>query len=240
MLRLHGTVRLGPAGLTVLRHLTTLTALVLDGCKGITAAEALCDVGLLPPGLVVLALRAMPCGDAYAGCVAPTPSRPQLTRLELSGLTGCQAAQLRRLLGCCPRLSELNLTGSTELGEAAGLRHLVASCPSLTVLSLAGTRAGAGAGGVEHLAQLHLLRTLSMRGCTGVTDGTLLSFLGCSALQELDLAECPGITERGLAALLAASPPSLVCLDVSGCRGATRSALVGAPHHLRLRHTVVS
>ncbi|KAF8061950.1 AMY1.2 [Scenedesmus sp. PABB004] len=226
VLRLHGCAALGPGGLSALRALRGVTALVLDGCKAVAAAEALAQ-DLLPPALCSLALKALPWGNAFTGCVAAPACGGGLTRLELAGVSGVHCGQLRRLLGALPGLRELSLAGCPDVGDAAA-RHAAACTTRLEALSLAGTRAGGAV--VEALGGLPRLRSLCLRGAGGLAgDGAGLdaAVRALPALEELDLSDC-ALSAAGLARALAgaAAGGRLVSLDA---RVASLATEVSAP-----------
>ena len=65
------------------------------------------------------------------------------------------------------------------------------------------------------------LRTLSLRGCAGVTDAGLRTVAACCrALRTLDLADCRNVTAAGLQALVRASA-ALGRLELGGCPALT-------------------
>ena len=77
---------------------------------------------------------------------------------------------------------------------------------------------------------------LDLSGCTGITDvGFRHLAQACSNLQQLRLQLCdqPGLTAAGIASI-AECMPSLVSLDLSGCRQVTSDTIVaiatGCPH----------
>lgn len=231
VLRLHGSRGLTKQGLAALSNLSELHTLLLDSCKEVPAASFISQ-GLLPPKLASLSLRGLPFGNLFSGCISMPVCSMHLTRLELASLEGVHEGQLRRLLSFFPRLADLSLAGCSDVGDAA-MPHLP-MLGRLQQLHLGGTSVTGRA--FAHLAHLPELQTLVLKGCSQLCDAGLEQLLQVSTLEVLDVSDCAGVNEEGLAAVMH-TLPLLVRLDVSGCKSVSQGLAAACPHYLHLQHS---
>ena len=142
---------------------------------------------------------------------------PVLVYLNLNGcdlLTDASMVALARS-EASSLLTYLNLAGCFRISDAA-LASAVRQCPKLEQLSLCEQ-------GVSELTCQALgktcsnLRDLSLRRCTGVTDGDVWKVLrGCEKLRMVNLSGCGNITDRTCVSL-GGSAAELGHLDLSDC-----------------------
>lgn len=210
-LNLQNCVRLRPETLIVLREML-LTDLALGGC-GLLTDAALVHVRPLR-GLTCLSLERLEISDVgvlyLTDLIALSRLDMSWTRVGDAGLARlCALRGLRELLlsgtkvtdaGLArleqlPGLVELNLSG-TALTDA-GLRSLVA-VPSLEVLDLENTSVHDA--GLVHLGEMPNLRSLYLGG-TAITDLGLDLIARLTSVKEVDVTQCPRVTERGASTL---------------------------------------
>jgi F-box/leucine-rich repeat protein 2/20 len=125
---------------------------------------------------------------------------------------------------CCPRLSTLNLTRCTSVGDAA-IVALAESCPHLQELILFGCTKITSASVFQALAGCTSLRALNLSRCTRITDGGPEQTKGLQYLlsrmphlEELGLARLKRITNNGLSAIATAPcVKTLQFLDLTAC-----------------------
>eukprot|EP00884_Botryococcus_braunii_P017701 jgi/Botrbrau1/4614/Bobra.60_2s0098.1 len=191
-LSLYWILNLGSATLSAIGdRCSGLRLLNLSGCKKVDDASFRPALRALP-NLVELDLTRCVnlTDDAY---VAVAESCPQLRVLRLYACMRETDASLRAFgahlheltvidlcgahhitdegveaLGACHKLSHVNLTWAIQVGDA-GVTALAAGCPNLEELSLHGIP-GISDAAIEALSRhcQHCLRTLDVRGCSGV------------------------------------------------------------------------
>lgn len=230
VLKLHGCCSLGHRGLAALKQLKHLQSLTLDNCKEVHAAEIISQ-DLLPPKLQSLTLKSMPFGNAFSSCVNVPACAGSLTKLELSAVSAVHSGQLRHIINSFHNLVELSLAGSLDVGDAAVKQLVLLKLQHLNLAGVCITNHS-----MEQLMHLPELTALCLKGCNLITDAGLFVLPMYPALQEIDLSECTGVSQRGLKTVMQAVY-SLVRLDLRGCKAVTRELLQCCPHYVHVRHT---
>ncbi|PAA49575.1 hypothetical protein BOX15_Mlig018172g2 [Macrostomum lignano] len=164
----------------------------------------------------------------------------QLSELESVKLNGAQqltdsgVADLLSVHG--HRLRCLELYGCFKLSDrtAGSIGRL---CPGLTQLSLGACPRVRPRAALQAVQSLDRLRSLDLRGMSGLTDDDLLpAWPRLASLRSLVLANCNRLTDRCLPLGLAL--PALRLLDLCGCQRLTSAALAqlcrAAPRLARL------
>ncbi|XP_029823949.2 lysine-specific demethylase 2B isoform X2 [Ixodes scapularis] len=170
---------------------------------------------------------------ALAGIV-----RRQPTCLDLAW-TNVSAKQLSWLLPRLPHLRELGLSGCSAAAVVAALRSGV--CPGLRCLDLSWVE-GLGDQAVRDLvapdarSKPRLLVEVRLAGCD-ISD-VAVRLLGhqLPQLSRLDLSDCRGVTDMGIAVLGAAKASRLTALDVSRCANVSDTGLEALRRCSGLRH----
>jgi hypothetical protein len=142
---------------------------------------------------------------------------------------GCKSVDDEALaaLPAFPALRELTPIGFTD----AGFRH-VGGCTRLERLSCMYCRE-TGDAATEQIAQLHLRYYYA--GLTQITDRSLELLGRMSSLEQVELYECKGITDAGLAWL--AALPRLRELACEASPGVTLEGTKMFPAHVRVRYS---
>ena len=117
----------------------------------------------------------------------------RLSKLEVLDLSGNEVADLRPLIGL-PKLVKLNVSGN-QITETAA----VGTIGTLEELNLAGNRLSDFSG----LGKLSRLKTLDL-SATGVKDVVLSELSGLTGLQQLNLQENTGLSDRAVSTLKSA------------------------------------
>lgn len=172
-------------------------------------------------------------GHALAGVV-----RRQPCCLDLAW-TNVSAKQLSWLLPRLPDLQELGLSGCSAAAVVAALRSGV--CPRLRCLDLSWVE-GLGDQAVRDLvapdarSKPRLLVEVRLAGCD-ISDVALrLLAHQLPHLSRLDLSNCRGVTDMGIAVLGAAKASRLTALDVSRCANVSDTGLEALRRCVGLRH----
>lgn len=178
-------------------------------------------------------------------------SRRRVTALALAGIvrrqpccldlawTNVSAKQLSWLLPRLPHLRELGLSGCSAAAVVAALRSGV--CPRLRCLDLSWVE-GLGDQAVRDLvapdarSKPRLLVEVRLAGCD-ISD-VAVRLLGHQLpnLSRLDLSNCRGVTDMGIAVLGAAKASRLTALDVSRCANVSDTGLEALRRCVGLRH----
>jgi hypothetical protein len=198
-----------------------LTSLNLANCKLLTA------VGLTAafrhsPRLQRLNLHALNPSDALLEEL--TSSCPDLEQLHLSssnpfgGNRLLTDAGVLLLASRLPRLSQLNLQGSSNITDAC-LPSLVQGCPLMEKLNLGGCHRLTDAA-VRVLTQVDVpvhqsypsrLTHLSLFQCSAITDASVeLVAAHLPLLQHLDVHSCAALTDAALDVLMQPQPAAIV------------------------------
>lgn len=142
-------------------------------------------------------------------------SNNRLRCLRLSGHNNITAAGIGALGQRCKYLGELDVDccegfANDSLVSLQVLRHVhslnLSYCPQLQgVLAVPNWK----------------LQVLSLRACTALDDGALLTLLGlCQELRTIDLSECTNLTSRAFSSILRRRkemPPNLDMLNIKSC-----------------------
>ncbi|KAK8762920.1 hypothetical protein V5799_034472 [Amblyomma americanum] len=197
------------------------------------------------------------CKEWNRWCVEPGMwrrvdlSRRRVTALALAGIvrrqpccldlawTNVSAKQLSWLLPRLPHLRELGLSGCSAAAVVAALRSGV--CPRLRCLDLSWVE-GLGDQAVRDLvapdarSKPRLLVEVRLAGCD-ISD-VAVRLLGHQLpnLSRLDLSNCRGVTDMGIAVLGAAKATRLTALDVSRCANVSDTGLEALRRCVGLRH----
>jgi len=185
-LALRGLWQIGERGVRQLAKMKTLELLDLGGCTRIPATAFPLLAEL--PALSVLKLDECSLDDAALAALAVLPLKDQLKELSLSA----------------------TLDGSTSL-SANGLRKLTAFA-ALEKLNL--MRQAVDADLLESLATLALTR-LNLSGCKALDADSLMKLSACKTLSELELRQCPGLTEAALSEMREAAPEMKVIFELA-------------------------
>lgn len=156
-------------------------------------------------------------------------------RAALEGLSGLKDLSLAGCSGLTPAALAgwEGATGLTSLslaycGAYAWAAAPPSRLPSLTCLNLAG---GGGLTGLSGLSSMPSLAALNLARCDQLSDDSLKTVAGgLPSLTSLNIARCLLITSAGAAAL--GDAPSLVVLEIQGCRGIGDQGLLGLPTSL--------
>lgn len=197
------------------------------------------------------------CRDWNRWCTEPGTwrrvdlSHRRVTALALSGIvrrqpssldlswTSVSAKQLSWLLPRLPLLRELALGGCSAAAVVAALRSGV--CPGLRCLDLSWVE-GLGDQAVRDLvapdarAKPRGLVEVRLAGCDISDVAVRLLAHQLPLLGRLDLSNCRGVTDMGIAVLGAAKASRLAVLDVSRCPNVSDTGLEALRRCVGLRH----
>eukprot|EP00937_MAST-01D_sp_MAST-1D-sp2_P004346 g4346.t1 len=124
--------------------------------------------------------------------------------LRCLGLTECVSmtdTALATLGNYCPSLAQIQLNGCVNI-TTDGVRELT-KCRRLTIVDLRGCTGAVTSESVEALATLGLLERADLGG-TNITDDDVQTLVrGCTSLGQLNLFNCPHITDTTVEHLLA-------------------------------------
>lgn len=218
-----------------------LRMLQLSGCNKITS-KGLEETLKSGPNLTYLDLSRCSELEETGLCRLIRPFS-NLRNLNLSGCTHVGSDFLKALVIFCPRLEELNLSGC-PLVLSEGLEHLI-FLKDLKILVLCGCRIETrelmvlekysldmlDLSNCKHFAEkdlcYHIKKSPTLKifkaNNTSITDLTLRSLVAfCPDLSFLEIQECPGISDEGMA-LLSTRPDLLVSRDTKSVPDAPSS-----------------
>ncbi|KAH3743955.1 leucine Rich Repeat family protein [Pelomyxa schiedti] len=230
---------------SICQHCTNLNVLNLSYCQRVSDHSTL-RIPRSLPNLCVLDISGcirvtdktlLKIGQSYShtGQVAGPPSI--LSCIDLSGLPLITDEGVSVLaLGAAAKLAAVGLANCARLTEASVVALADKCGASLTSLNLDGSAAAATDRALQHVASwCTALQHLYASSCERLSDDGVLALARSPAcaprLESLHLADCPGVTEKSVAAL-AHSCAALADLDVCGCQGLTdegASRLSSAP-----------
>ncbi|MBK8099640.1 MAG: hypothetical protein IPK26_21250 [Planctomycetes bacterium] len=241
-------VAIGDAGAAAIARIPNLQVLELAFDGTLTAAGLAALAGV--PGLRSLGLRG--CGALTAAGLAVLGKCNKLERLDLRFVCGQTTGAPRkipaRFLDRIEVMLGTELVAAakpggggvddgvlTALAAVGSLRELdLVGCPSITVTGLRtlaplplrrlglSIRAGDAAAMVNELSPT--IESLSLAWSSQFDDAALAAIaVQLPHLRELDLAQCPLVTDAGLAALLERT--TLHRLTLRGCKGLTGAVL---------------
>ena len=241
-------------------HISALTAAGLErladlpnlgflGCEGhLCNDEAMRHIGAIPR-LRMLMGQGTVAGDAGFAALSRSQTIEYIWGRECPNLTGRGFAALsampalRGLAVSCkfvddaalstlprfPALSELMPMDVTD----GGFRH-VGRCEELEGLWCMYCRDTTDAA-TEHIASLSKLKTY-YAGQTKITDRSLEILSRMASLEKLEFWNCSGITNTGVARLVAL--PALREISLDGCRQVTPESIAVFPAHVRATYSV--
>ncbi|EQC39942.1 hypothetical protein, variant [Saprolegnia diclina VS20] len=192
---------------------STLVELCLDRLAiEVASAPASVDTAVLPPELFGALLRRLVAHEALTADLFARlgESLPLGTRVDLTDCADVDTGWLQALApSITASLMHIDLTRCTGV-ETLGREPLAAlrvaklsHCKNMSPLALHPLS------NATHLSVLHLA------GCALLRNESLGHLLSCTQLTDLDLSQCPSISDTGLFAL----PPSLRRLNLSQCSG---------------------
>jgi hypothetical protein len=142
------------------------------------------------------------CGTLTAAEMDAVCMHTALTDLDVSG---CRSINFQTL-SCLAQLQRLIAKGCNVADE--DLQHL-RSVRHLTDLDISGS-AVTTLQGIRHM---HLLRSLDLSNCVGLTDDGLRPLSQLPLLMTLSLKGCSNITEAGIVGL----PSTMTSINLVGC-----------------------
>lgn len=181
-----------------------LSDLCLRRCPALLGLQAVPSLAQLA-SLTRLDLSCCPTLDdeVLERLTAPRPHCAPLTWLDVSDGGRVSDRGLGLLAEAYPNLTYLSLQRNPRLTDG-GVEVLVRRCPVLQTLLLSGLTLLTDRS-VGILTVLHKgIRSLDLAGCSRLTDGALQSLGDCRQLECLDLSDCRGVGDRGVARLSSA------------------------------------
>ncbi|KAH9366516.1 hypothetical protein HPB48_018069 [Haemaphysalis longicornis] len=173
----------------------------------------------------------LPGDDAILSLLEGGPY-PSLERLCLYGSSWVTNKAIEHVTTMLPSLRELNVRFFCNVGDAAAMALLGERLPQLKVLSL--KKCGVSDAGLKTLAGLSegygpsrwgtTVTDLRLKRCERISDlGLEYVSRGMPNLVNLDLSECCGVTDGGVAFI--ADMASLKRLALCGCENVTRRGI---------------
>mmetsp|Transcript_15428 Transcript_15428/g.23272 ORF Transcript_15428/g.23272 Transcript_15428/m.23272 type:complete len:1050 (+) Transcript_15428:143-3292(+) len=231
---------------TIARHCPGIKHLILSGCDKITNI-GLRSLSMRCADLVTLdftnchllddlGLSTIACGCwkletlLLVNCTGVTDTGvgkvvkacPRLRKLDLHGC--CRVGEfgdhaLKEIGAFCPALQYLDLIGCRHVHNA-GLTALAQGCQELEILRLSGCDGVTGQGILALCKHSKHLRILQLSGCETLKDSdvnVLRHAAFGSSITSVDLSDCVGISNTGVAAICASLGESLRELNIAGC-----------------------